>query len=38
MFGNLVRRERRPLWGSLTLIIVIAIGGTLYVAAGSARS
>lgn len=35
MFGNLVRRERRPLWGSLTLIIVIAIGGTLYAAAGS---
>ncbi|MGZ8637128.1 MAG: hypothetical protein ACXWX2_09170 [Actinomycetota bacterium] len=35
MFGNLVRRERRTLWGSLTLIIVIAIGGTLYAAVAS---
>ena len=35
MFGNLVRRERRALWGSLSLIIVIAIGGTFYAAAAS---
>lgn len=35
MFGTLVRRERRALWGSLTLIIVIAIGGSLYAAARS---
>jgi len=35
MFGNLVRRERRTLWGSLILIIVIAIGGALYAAATS---
>src|SRR5512141_1276653 len=35
MFGNLVRRGRRALWGSLSLIIVIAIGGTLFAAAAS---
>ncbi len=35
MFGILVRRERRTLWGSLSLIIVIAIGGTLFAAAAS---
>ena len=35
MFGRSHRRERRALWGSLTLIIVIAIGGTLAAAASS---
>jgi hypothetical protein len=35
MFASLVRRERRTLWGSLTLIIAIAIGGTLFAAAAS---
>jgi hypothetical protein len=35
MFGNHVRRDRRALWGSLSLIIVIAIGGTLFAAAAS---
>lgn len=35
MFGRSHRRERRAVWGSLTLIIVIAIGGTLTAAASS---
>jgi predicted nucleic acid-binding Zn-ribbon protein len=35
MFGRTHRRERRALWGSLTLAIVIAIGGTLAAAASS---
>lgn len=35
MFGRSHRRERRAAWGSLTLIIVIAIGGTLATAASS---
>jgi len=35
MFGRSHRRERRALWGSLTLIIVIAIGGALAAAASS---
>lgn len=35
MFGRSHRRERRAVWGSLTLIIVIAIGGTLAAAASS---
>jgi hypothetical protein len=37
MLGTLVRRERRPLWSSLILIIAIAIGGTLF-AATTART
>lgn len=35
MTGRTHRRERRALWGSLSLIIVIAIGGTLAAAASS---
>lgn len=35
MFARSHRRERRAVWGSLTLIIVIAIGGTLAAAASS---
>ena len=37
MLGNLVRRERRVLWGSLSLVVVVAIGGAL-IAASSARA
>ncbi len=37
MFGRSHRRGLRTLWGSLTLIIAIAIGGSLY-AAGRARA
>ncbi len=35
MFGRSHRRERRTLWGSLTLVIAIAIGGTLAAASSS---
>lgn len=35
MVGRSHRRERRALWGSLSLIIVIAIGGTIAAAASS---
>jgi hypothetical protein len=38
MLGSVVRRERRPLWGTLTLIIAIAIGVTLYAAHSSRTS
>ncbi|HEU4529364.1 MAG TPA: hypothetical protein VFT80_15735 [Actinomycetota bacterium] len=37
MLGSLVRRERRLLWGFLSLVVVVAIGATL-VAASSARA
>ncbi len=37
MHGRTHRRERRALWGSLSLVIVIAIGGAL-VAASSSRA
>jgi len=35
MLRAVARRERRPLWGTLTLIIVIAIGVSLYAAHSS---
>jgi hypothetical protein len=37
MLGNVVRRERRVLWGSLSLVVVVAMGGAL-IAASSARA
>ncbi|HET9723020.1 MAG TPA: hypothetical protein VFR44_04155 [Actinomycetota bacterium] len=37
MLGNLVRRERRVLWGSLSLVVIVAIGATL-IAASSTRA
>ena len=35
MIGSLVRRERRPLWATLTFILAVAIGFSVYAAAGS---
>jgi hypothetical protein len=33
MLGSLARRERRPLWGTLTFILAVGIGLSLYAAA-----
>jgi peptidoglycan hydrolase CwlO-like protein len=35
MLGKLVRRERRALWGSLSLVVAVAIGVTVFAASAS---